>query len=405
MPPRCGTSRRVSSQFNGCRAAIRTDGDMLDGAVPDGATLLRCQAGSKKPSLCLLSLHSRRSRHSRSVVPVPLPRPENSDSAAAVPILGLTVRRENETSMLEWLTSVRARLMTPTFQRVFLAVAVPAVAVVAFVGFRDLAATDASFDFRMLAIAAVLVIPIGQIVSGLEFQLSASVVGTKVGLVEAVRVATIGSATNLLPLPGSPLVRIAAIKKGGAPTGRASGITVAIGATWLGLGFALAGIGLVTANITLIGGLAAGAGVVITSLSLTAVAHLSRSNTVIVLVRVLVIEAVLVAVGALRMWLILKGIGYAASVPDALFLEVSNILATVAGFAPGGVGLRELMAGLTAPLVGIPVTTAVLAAAVNSVMWMAMLAAMAGGLSALPGRSRSGEPRSDVADTTRGNPS
>lgn len=286
--------------------------------------------------------------------------------------------------MIEWLISVRSRAMSPRYQRVFLAIAVPAVALVAFSAFRNVADSGGSFDLRLLALAALVVIPAGQVVSGLEFLLSAAVAGTRVSLIEATRIATIGSAANLMPIPGSPLVRIAAMTGAGTRVRLATGITAAMGGTWLGLGAAITGAGIVLSGRPFLGSTIAGVGILVTGASIIGITRAAEADRFQIAVKVLATETALFLIGALRMWLILHGIGFAATSTDAFFLEASNVVATAAGFAPGGIGLRELLAGITAPLIGIPPSTAVLAAAVNSAMWMAVMAAMAGGLSIFP---------------------
>jgi uncharacterized membrane protein YbhN (UPF0104 family) len=90
--------------------------------------------------------------------------------------------------------------------------------------------------------------------------------------------------------------------------------------------------------------------------------------------RIVAVETVFVLLSGVRVYTALHGIGVEASATQALALTVAAALANAAGIFPGGLGLRELIAGALSPLVGLSVAAGVLGAAVDRLIGLIVLA-------------------------------
>ena len=83
---------------------------------------------------------------------------------------------------------------------------------------------------------------------------------------------------------------------------------------------------------------------------------------------IVAVELFAVGASAARLVLILIGLGVDASLDQTLVLAVSSSLAAAAEILPGGFGLRELIAAVLAPLVGLPAAAGFAATTINRVM-------------------------------------
>jgi len=231
-----------------------------------------------------------------------------------------------------------------------------------------------TLDWRWLSVTAT-VTALVLLVNGLEYQVAAKMLGHPVGLGEAFKVGILSSAANLLPIPGAVLVRTQALKMKGSRYGEAFKSTGAIGAGWLGIALALAGILLALSGSLLVGSLFALAGLGALAIMVTLV-RMAGGDIASSCLRIVAVETVFVLLSGVRVYTSLHGIGVAASASQALALTVAAALANAAGVFPGGLGLRELIAGALSPLVGLPIAAGVLGAAVDRLVGLIVLAAV-----------------------------
>ena len=70
--------------------------------------------------------------------------------------------------------------------------------------------------------------------NGAEYIAQARTVGVRVPFLEGIRVSILATAANLLPVPGSALVRTHALASGGSGYRRATMTTLAVGTAWIG---------------------------------------------------------------------------------------------------------------------------------------------------------------------------
>jgi hypothetical protein len=209
-----------------------------------------------------------------------------------------------------------------------------------------------------------------------EFSVTARFVGQEVPFLRSMRVTIIGSAANLLPLPGGALVRVQALASDGARyrhslTAAATIGVMSVGATFVVVGIASSGTAGVGAVLALFG-----IGIVV-SLVATAMLRTATSDARHAGkygVYFFVVEALYATMASFRLWGIFEGLGVHVSLPDAFALSGVGSIATAASFFPGEMGVKEALVGLVSPLVGVPVAVGITGAVVTRLFGFATLA-------------------------------
>lgn len=174
------------------------------------------------------------------------------------------------------------------------------------------------------------------------------------------------TAANLLPLPGGSLIRLQAVADGPDGWSRATRCTLVpstgwFAATFLAAGAALAYLGWSALALTAVAlGLA---GSLVTWLLIPP--ERTSAETVASLS---VLELGFVAASSLRLVALFAALGHPIDPLPAVVLTTASVLATAAGVFPGGLGLRELLSAIVAPLLGLPPSVAVLVSALDRVV-------------------------------------
>jgi hypothetical protein len=185
----------------------------------------------------------------------------------------------------------------------------------------------------------------------------------------------VARAANVLPVPGSTLVRIAALKQQGTGYRRAFTATATVAAAWISATFLLAGALLAVLTGSVVGLAAVGVGLAALGATHTLVVfHVGSAQAASLTVRVAAVDLLLVAVSALRLFWVLMALGFLVAVPQAAALTVAEVLASATGVFPGGLGIREVVAGVISPVVGLPIALGVIAAAGDRLLDYALLA-------------------------------
>lgn len=284
---------------------------------------------------------------------------------------------------LRWLTGRQPG--PPGADRAVLVGAVLVFAVAFAFGLRAVPGDTLQLTAWPLVVLALVAVPLANLANGVEYAIAARIGGNAVPVGEALEVSVLSSAANLLPLPGAALIRVRAMRRSGSSYRRALAVTVAVGGTWLATSLVLAG-GLLAlrrpegvedvAVAAVLGG-----GLVGVALSVAGVRRLAPRGMARTLAPALLAAEVLaVAVAALRYLLVLGALGLDVTIVQAVALTVATVLASALGFVPGGLGLREGLAGVIAGLVGLPVATGVLAAAVDRLVGLPVLALLSAGI-------------------------
>jgi hypothetical protein len=224
------------------------------------------------------------------------------------------------------------------------------------------------------ALVLLVGFPVTVLLNAAGFALSGRMVGRRIGLARAVEVSVIGSAANLLPLPGAAVTRVAALRGLDVPLREGTSATFLIALIWMGAAAVWGGAWLVVLGSPLVGGASVLGGAA--ALAAGAVAT-ARAGGRRIAAWALAAESALVLADALRVWLCLAALGSAATFAQASALTVAGVAGSVVGVVPAGLGVREVVAAALSPLAGLPASYGFLAATLNRVIGLSALIPLA----------------------------
>lgn len=281
---------------------------------------------------------------------------------------------------------------SPRWRRAAYATAVVLFVGTAWAGFASLPAHRGPIEPLFFIVVAGVLAPATTIVNAAEYAGAARFVGVRVRPVDALRVAVMSTAANILPVPGAVLVRAAALRAAGTGSVPAARSVLAASTLWVAATGAILGM-LVLASAER---LALGALLIVGAAALVAVAHRMagaqhRPDGIETTARLLAVESAATALGAARLWCCARGLGFEVGAGDAVVLASASVLAAAIGFAPGGLGVREALAGAIAPLVGVPAAVGASSSVVDRVLGYVGVA-LAATAFAIGGRRRSTPP-------------
>jgi hypothetical protein len=266
------------------------------------------------------------------------------------------------------------------------------IAFVAFVVMGILAATNfpdvgTGVEWGVLIPVGLIGMALNMFFNALEFDATARFVGHPIPYGRAMRITVLGSAANLLPLPGGVMIRTQALAARGARYRHTLTTTAVIGIMSIAsqlLVVPLANIADASAGVLLA---LFGSGVVAVLVGfgvLRTAGNTSRSTRYGAYM--LAIEVGYASVAAVRLWLIFVGLGIDVSLPAAFAMSGVGSVATAIGFFPAALGIKEALVGLVSPLVGVPVAVGVTGAVVQRLFGFAVLAMASGTLVLLDAR-------------------
>jgi len=225
----------------------------------------------------------------------------------------------------------------------------------------------------LLILIAIVGVPVRLAIATWELKLNAALIGASLRWAESVRTTLFASAANMLPLPGGPLVRAAALKLAGGTVISSGTVTALSGLAWLGLAF-LAGGYFVAANNPLVGGAFIATGGV-ALVGCTWGLYRSRQSPGLI-VLLYAAKAAVIAINVVRMDWAFGSLGVETSVSQLTVFAIANVAGSLIAVAPGGLGIKEVVAAALAPLVGLDASTAFLAASLNRLVGLPVLIAV-----------------------------
>ena len=246
-----------------------------------------------------------------------------------------------------------------------------------FLAFRSLPPIEDP-RWELILVAGLVCVPVITALNALEYRVMAHFANHHPPPLEIMQVSVMGSAANLLPVPGAVVVRLANLRKAGVKVKSGLNLTAIIGITWIGAACALGGIAQLWSNpgfgvITL----AIGSG-----LLGVAIAMLSRvlepGSRFRGTIELLAIESAFVLVQALRLFLVARALHFDISYAQASTLVIAAVSAAAIGFLPAGLGAREAIAAILSPIVGFPAAVGLVITAVDRVINLVVLSAFAG---------------------------
>jgi hypothetical protein len=216
----------------------------------------------------------------------------------------------------------------------------------------------------LLVLAAVIGPTVFTACNVVEYRLTARLAGYTVTWRHAFRIAVLGSAANLLPLPGAMLVRTRAMAGMGATYGAALGSALTVGLIWLGTACALAGAMQLGGSHRAIGAAVAAVGLVVLAIAYRILTRRRPgAQGARLMFRLVIVEAALTSFAALRLYVEIEWFGFHVTPAEAVALALAGVLATVTGVVPGGLGVREGLSAVIGPLVGLSASLSLVAAA------------------------------------------
>ena len=204
------------------------------------------------------------------------------------------------------------------------------------------------------------------------FRITARITGVDFNWAEAGRLTVLSSALNHLPLPGGPVLRIAAMKERGADLLSASAVNLASAAIWMGLSFFYAGLWAIgIANILAMICIAAGAALVCLGGGMLWRVRRKAAD----ILSLVAVNGALVCVYSLALWTGFQTVGLAVLFREAGVLSAAGVIGSAASFLPGGLGAREAAAAYLAKQISFDPFAGF---AVTALVQIAMMIALAG---------------------------
>ena len=244
--------------------------------------------------------------------------------------------------------------------------------------FRALPPIDRPIRWELILIAGLVCVPAITALNALEYRAMAHFADHHPPALEIVQVSIMGSAANLLQVPGAVVVRLANLRKGGVRVTRGLNLTAIIGITWVGSACVLGGIAQMLSHPDF-GAVALALGVSLMTVSLILLARVLEPGTRLRgSIELVAIEVGFVTLQALRLFLVAAALRFNVSFDQTTALVIAAVSAAAIGFLPAGLGAREAIAALLSPIVGFPAAVGLVITAVDRVVNLVVLSVFAG---------------------------
>ena len=201
-------------------------------------------------------------------------------------------------------------------------------------------------------------------------------INISISLSKAMEVTIMGSAANMLPLPGSTMVRVAALKLSGAGIKHSTLTTLIVAIVWVSISFLYAGLMLSTFHYDGLGEILSIIGLI--SLLVTSITVFSTQIKTVEYLKLIIIKLSLVSVDAVRIYWCFQVFDIELMFSQASAFVISSVLGSAVSIVPAGLGVREVVSAGIAPLVGLAPSAGFLTATLNRVIGLSALLPLAG---------------------------
>ncbi len=231
---------------------------------------------------------------------------------------------------------------TAAGRRIASIVAVGAFALVLYLSRGSIPARS-EIDVGVALVSVLVVSPVMVAWMAAQFLLAGRLTGQRIPAGEAARVAVLSGAANLLPIPGSVIIRAQALRSRGVSTADAGLASALVGVAWLGSS------GLLAAVVTgpsepLVAVVAAGLGAGSLGAYGLGVRRLAAADRA----RLWWIGSAqglgMAVTAAANLALMVEALGYDAPLSSVVVVSTSGVISAAIGIFPGGLGLREALA-------------------------------------------------------------
>lgn len=265
----------------------------------------------------------------------------------------------------QWLVRLREwqRIRNTRLRRIIMAIAIALLIGGIILSLRQQPDILSHLDWRPALVVVLIAVPITAGLNAVEFLLSGRMIGVKVSMVRSLEVTILGTAANMLPLPGSTLVRVAGLTTAGAGVRASSASTFITAAIWLGVAFAFAGGAIYFVGVHVLGVTFLAGGVFVWTVSMFAGGRLSGGLPV--MLGVTGVKLALVVTDTVRIYLCLQALNVDASLLQAASFTFAGIAGSAVSIVPAGLGVREAVSAAMAPVVGLAVADGFLSSALN----------------------------------------
>ena len=232
-----------------------------------------------------------------------------------------------------------------------------------------------NLNWQPAILLAVVGVPLTLGLNAVEFRILAQLNRVRMPMIKALEVTVLGSAANMLPLPGSSIVRVAALKNAGSSFVKGTSSTVLGGVIWIAVAFGYAGVWILGIDATFIAPTFIAIGVLVLIGSVFWWRKLGGSFYHFFWM--FLIKLLLVFTDAARIYLCFASLGVIATFAQVSGLAVAGVLGSAVSIVPAGLGIREGVSAAMSPIVGLAAALGFMAAFINRLVGLAVLTPVA----------------------------
>lgn len=268
------------------------------------------------------------------------------------------------------LASLRAALQRPWVQRAGFAAAILMFGGGLYLSIRARPDLLTQIAPAPLAIVTCILCPLLLALNAAIVRVTARLGGVAFSATESLRLTILSSALNHLPLPGGPVMRVAAMKARGGDLVTAGAVTLGAALMWMGFAAGLTGAFAVFRSPLLGIACLAGAAVALAA-GLACCRRTSATTSDLTLLAALSLAVALAYWIAL--WFGFQALSTSASLSQAGVISGAGVIGSAASFLPAGLGAREAAGAGLAAMIGFDPYTAFAATALVQIAMIACL--------------------------------
>lgn len=232
-----------------------------------------------------------------------------------------------------------------------------------------------NLQWQPIVFLAAIGVPLTLGLNAVEFRVLARLNRVQMPMVKALEVTVIGSAANMLPLPGSTIVRVAALKAAGSPLTRGTSSTVLGGVIWIAVAFSYAGVWMLGIETGFVAPAFIAIGVLVLIGSILWWHKLDGSFRLFAWM--FITKFLLVFIDSARVYLCFASLGIHASFAQVSGLAVAGVLGSAVSIVPAGLGIREGVSAAISPIVGLGAALGFMASFINRLVGLSVIVPVA----------------------------